>query len=329
MCGAPFTCLEGVLQCGRCIMVDGYSKPRILRICREALTAVEEHARKRFGLLPEEAARPFFPVTDLASSAVASMLRPWSLFRWHPRRESINGLPANGANGLQRLNLAESFLQSREGAASEAVLSFVRAARRTPFRFLVVNGREGGEPVLLDSLHERDLRVAWPENLPQPGPHAVVFGHVVELEGWAAFTHTPVATRYCNAGAEELRRFFDLLAKALRDWHAAGLGGEDSAMQTIVENTLLHHAAAVATDSPDPCPDAMDSPRTFRLELSWPDGEPAPDGERLPHHLPWAKVTKEHDSLILQAPGLLPAFAAFRHLLFATPQLSLRSLTLA
>ena len=312
-------------------MVDGSRKPCILRLCREALLVVEEHARKRFGLLPEDAARPFFPITEWSSPAVASMLRPWALFRWHPRRESVNGLPANGANGLQRLNLAESFLQTHEEAeeTSAAVLAFVRAARRAPFRFFVVNGTEDDEPVMLDSLQERDLRVAWPREVPRPEPHAVVFGQVVEMDGRAVFTHVPVNTDYCNAGPEELQRFFDLLAKALRDWHAAGLGGADAALQTIVENTLMHHAGVVATDAPGPCRDAQDAPRNFRLELAWPEGEPAPDGERLPRHLPWARVWRQKGGIVLETPGLLAAFASFRHLLFTMPRLNLRTLTIA
>ena len=297
-------------------MVEVPEHRRLVRLVRQALSEMEEIVGRTWGESFFLRARAHFPGDGPEESPLRERaFLPWSLFRWRPRQAEGAVLPEGAAD--DRLDAVEFVLRTRERELDAPLADFLRLARISPFRFFVVAGEEDGRPLLLDSLSPRDLRCAWPEEWARPPAHAVVFGQAVATNGLAVFTHEPVMTDLCVAPPENLLPFLRHLSMAVK-----ALRNEGPEAEIIVETALFRQAAAHQRAAPPrDCGQAAEDGGVgiHVLEFDWPEGT-LPEMEGLAPHAPWVRITNAGKVLKLEAPGFLPMFAAFRHLLFTVPE---------
>ena len=282
------------------------------------MESVEAFANRTWGEAWRLRARAHFPGDGHHAGALQEQtFAPWALFRWRARLS-----PAAEARrtAVERLNAAELFLKRLGHEVASELADFLKAARNSPFRFFVVAGEQERCVTLLDSLFRDDVAVEWMPEWPAVMKQSVLFGQVVQTGGVAVFTHVPVPVNLCNATAEQLLAFFRQLAMAV---DARRKGGEEE--DIIAENALFRLAAAHVAEGPaEPCRESTEAETAegaaiHELLLEWEEDAPGPDMEGLSPHAPWVRMIHEGDALKLQAPGFLPMFASFRHLLHTLP----------
>ena len=296
-------------------MVDRADIEDLYRLVRHSMELVQAFATESHGEAWRMQARAHFPGDGEQTGLLEKRtFLPWALFRWRPR------IHAGGmSDGGGRADFAGLFIRHKGAAVEREVTDFLRAARKAPFRFLVATGDENAHPTFLDSLSTRELTVAWPADWPRVPAQGAIFAQVVELGDLAVFTHEPVPMDLCNAPVEQLLAFFRRLILAVEAFRQ---GTEEA--EIIAENMLFRQAAAhMQENGPGTCRDAAgaDSARIHELQFEWPADEPEPEMEGLPRHASWVRMQLEGDVLKVQAPGFLPTFAVFRHMILLLPRI--------
>lgn len=305
-------------------MIDHPENDKLLRLARQAADILATFARKTWGEAWQVQAQAYFPGDgDEAGLLLERAFLPWAFYRWRPK------LSVAESETLVRGDVTSLFLQQEGNNIEEALARFLKAARNAPFRFLVSGGEESGFPVFLDSLSLRNLKMTWAPMWDPVPAQAVVFGQVVDMDGAAIFTHEPVLTGLHEAPPEQLLPFFRQWAMAVKAFDE-----EQEEAAIIAETVLFRLAAAHVVEQPPASGGnaavsaSGEGTRVFTLSLDWTDGKAEPNMEGLSHHASWVRITRDENVLNIQAPGFLPLFATFRHMLHTLQETpNLRTLT--